>query len=547
MAAKGVVFLSMLCFVHLSCAKGFTPPPVDFGYPATAPAAAETVVYPVARVSPAKGATVSETTNALEFSGAAGVPFLVDGTTLDADNLNGPHDASHETANLADATHTLSAQSGTAAKTSAANISIEANNTQGTPTRIATTSFCLSEAAVKYALGAEKVWYDPSLSGGAHQHVFNNAEVMKAINSYCGDTRTDAALLQQIRYVLAPNRGPTATGGYQDQKQMGGAMMFLLAKNTPRIWNQLTATEKALISINMEALTYSSVLTTKDEVHANIVDDMAGDPNDRDYNPNIQNGMIGMIIMTTLYWGADQFEAKLAAYDDAVFIAKLRQYGMTNLLWTYTNPHRPSGAVIQAGLRQIVNGHIYSFHGITERNLLQLFGYIADRTFSKTVACGLNGGAGIGGAARIVRNCDLLPNSGAQGMLFEFDSVDAEGQRSSAGYSWDSWYSLLNARAAMQMFGGLNSSSLQTIVTITASDGEKRMDDIINRFLIGTKDMLFKLSPAANQGGGYISYSHAESEGVMVFDPHTVRSRGYIGDAAILNVLQTNLGKPTVP
>lgn len=544
MSAKGVAFLSMLCFKYLSCAKSFTLAPIVFGSLATAPAATDTVVPPVTLASSANGATVSGTT---ENKGAAGVSLLLDGAILGAERLNGASEASPETANLADATYTLSARAGNAAKTSATNISIEADNAEGTPSSTAAASFCLSEAAVKYALGAKKVWYDPSLSGGAHQHVFNNAEVMKAINSFCGDTRTDAALLQQIRYVLAPNRGPTATGGYQDQKQMGAATMFLLAKNTPRIWNQLTSAEHDLIGINMEAFLYSSVLTTKDVVHANIVDNMAGDPNNRDHNPNIQNGMIGMIIMTALYWGADQFEAKLAAYDDAVFIARLKQYGMTNLLWTYTNPNRPSGAVIQAGLRQIVDGHIYSFHGITERDLLQLFGYIADRTFSKTVACGLNGGEGIGGAAKVVRNCDLLPNSGAQGMLLEFDAFDAEGQRSSAGYSWDSWYPLLNSRAAMQMFGGLNSSSLQTVVTTTASDGQRHMDDIINRFLIGTKDILFKLSPAANQGGGYISYSHAESEGIMVFDPHTVRSTGYTGNVAILNVLQTNLGKPTVP
>src|SRR5262249_35277763 len=144
------------------------------------------------------------------------------------------------------------------------------------------------------------------------------------------------------------------------------------------------------------------------------------------------NGFVGMIIATTLYFGANQFEAKLAAYDDAAFISKLKQYNMTNLLWTWTNPNRPAGSLIQAGLRQIVNGNIYAFHGITERNLLQLFGYIADRTFSATVACGLNGGAGINGAAKIVQNCNLLPNLGLQGMIMEFDTYDAEGQRSSA-------------------------------------------------------------------------------------------------------------------
>ena len=134
--------------------------------------------------------------------------------------------------------------------------------------------------------------------------------------------------------------------------------MFLLAKRTPAIWKQLSPAERALIDLNMEALMCSSAFTTKDTVAGYL--GMNGDTNlNRDWNPNYQNGMVGMIIVTSLYWGFDQFEAKLAAYDDAAFLIKLRMNDMKNLLSTYANPARPSGAVIQAGLRQIVNGAIY--------------------------------------------------------------------------------------------------------------------------------------------------------------------------------------------
>src|SRR5262245_20259348 len=83
-----------------------------------------------------------------------------------------------------------------------------------------TGSYCLSDSAINFALKAEQIWFDRSLSGGAHTWVFNGSEVVKALNSYCGDTRLDAKLLAQIRYLLQGNRGPTATGGYQDQKQL---------------------------------------------------------------------------------------------------------------------------------------------------------------------------------------------------------------------------------------------------------------------------------------------------------------------------------------
>ena len=139
--------------------------------------------------------------------------------------------------------------------------------------------------------------------------IFNGSEVVKALNAYCGDSGLNANLLVQLRHAFSPYMGPTATGGYQDQKQLGVAFMFLLAKRTPAIWNQLSAAEHALVDLNMEALMYSSTFTTKDEVA--ISRGMDGDTNvDRDWNPNYQNGMVGMIIMTALYWGLDEFEAQ---------------------------------------------------------------------------------------------------------------------------------------------------------------------------------------------------------------------------------------------
>ena len=182
-------------------------------------------------------------------------------------------------------------------------------------------SFCPSDASIQYAKSAPLIWFNPNLKGGAHTWVFNGAEVIKGLAAYCGDSRLDKELLAQIRDLLDPAKGPTATGGYQDQKQLGAALMFFLAKRTPEIWNQLSPAEQALIDLNMEALMYSSTFTTKDMVASQL--GMNGDTNlNRDWNPNYQNGMVGMIIVTALYWGFDEFEAKLAAYDDAAFLNK---------------------------------------------------------------------------------------------------------------------------------------------------------------------------------------------------------------------------------
>jgi hypothetical protein len=407
----------------------------------------------------------------------------------------------------------------------------------------ARSKYCLSDQAITHAKSAEKIWFDRNLSGGAHTWIFNGAEVLKALNSYCGDTRLDQSLLAQIRYVLHPDRGPTATGGFQDQKQLGAAFMFLLARHTSRIWRQLTAVEKRTININMEAHLYSTVFTTKDGVARSLgIDGNTG--LHRDWNPNFQNGMVGMIIMTALYWGFDDFEAKLKNFDYARFVAKLRANNMANLLTTYQNPASPSPASVQADIRKIVNGSIYAFHGIRERNLIGLLGYISDRTFAQTINCGLDDGAGIGGYGRIVQNCNLLPNAGKKGMLSEFASIDGGGPRSSAGYSYDGWYVLNYSRAALQIFNILNRTELPTVIRITDSGNRTTMANIVRRYFLGTTDLYFKLSP--DKGGGYLDYSGGGPDGLTIMNSEMISKRGGNINLEILNILQRGLGEPIV-
>jgi hypothetical protein len=389
--------------------------------------------------------------------------------------------------------------------------------------------FCLGDSSIPLGKFAPSIWFDPNLKGGAHTWVFNGAEVIKGLTAYCGDPRLDTELLAQIRDLLDPAKGPTATGGYQDQKQLGTAFMFFLAKRTPEIWSHLSPAEQSLVDLSMEAFMYSSTFTTKDRVAGYL--GMDGDTNlNRDWNPNYQNGMVGMIIVTALYWGFDEFESKLATYDDESFLSRLRANNMKNLVWTYANPARPAGATIQAGLRKRLSGSVYRFHDITERSVAGLFNYIASRTFSATISCGLNNGAGIAGFGRVV-NCNLLPNTGRKGMMLEFAGRDAEGQRSSALYDWDAWYPLNYARAAMQITGWLTPSALTQSTTFA---------ETMNRYAIGSNDLWFKILP--EKGGGYLDYEHGEQGGLIVLDSTFDRDHGAAANLDLFNMLQRNLG-----
>jgi hypothetical protein len=394
--------------------------------------------------------------------------------------------------------------------------------------------FCPSEASISFAKSSQLVWFGAGLSGGAHTWVFNGAEVIKGLAAYCGDRRLDSELLLQIRLLLNPDKGPTATGGYQDQKQLGVAFMFFLAKRTPRIWNVLSPAERSLIDLTMESFTYSSVFTTKDEVASSL--GMNGDTNlNRDWNPNYQNGMVGMVIMSALYWGFSDFESKLAAFTDSEFVGRLRANNMTNLLTTYESPDRPNSSTIEAGLRKSVDGAVYRFHGITQRSVLELFNYIARRTFSAIISCGLDNGAGINGFARIVRQCESLPDLGYPGMILEFDGWDAEGKRSSASYSWDAWYPLNYVRAALQIHGWLNPSVIKKSATLNGT---------MIQYWRGTRDLWFKISP--DKGGGYQDYEHGAGGPTVVVDRNFEKDRGARANLDLFNILQRTLDLPVV-
>ena len=173
-----------------------------------------------------------------------------------------------------------------------------------------------------------------------------------------------------------------------------------------------------------------------------------------------------------------------------------------------------------------MKGEVYRFHGVTERNLLGLFNYIASRTFSATISCGLNGASGIDGYGRIAKNCDLLPNVGRKGMILEFDGWDAEGKRNSSTYSWDSWYPLNYVRVALQIDGWLTPSTLRRSATLV---------ETMDRYRIGSNDLLFKLSP--EKGRGYKDYARSTGGETKVF----IDYHGAEANLDLFNILQRNL------
>jgi hypothetical protein len=330
----------------------------------------------------------------------------------------------------------------------------------------------------------------------------DGAPVMLAAASYTGDTSADARLLQQIRILLSGNNDPFGTGGYSANDERNATAMYAIAKRTPRIWSQLTSTEVHKIDLIMEATLVADVYATADKTNASgppVTFDGSTNSN-RDWNPNYREGMIGAVIVGTEYFGGQgPTEAMLAAYDHAAFTTELQSSGLANLYWTFsTYQTMPTlGAPSPQTVQQGVVG--YAMHGITLGQLLDMYVYLANNTFSAKVSCGLNGGAGIvvSGvhAGTIVSGCSGLPNVGALGMELEFDTSDANGSRSDASYVRLGTRANLFNQLVLVVYGDWKDTAASTAA--------------LKQLVVGETDFFYKA------GQGYEDYSHGTDEGLF--------------------------------
>jgi hypothetical protein len=128
-----------------------------------------------------------------------------------------------------------------------------------------------------------------------------------------------------------------------------------------------------------------------------------------------------------------------------------------------------------------------------------MYVYLASNTFSATVSCGLNGGAGIQvgsvAAGRIVSGCSGLPNVGAMGEELEFDGVDGNGPRSDASY----------------VRLGLRDDLFNQAVLVAYGDWQDTTSSksVLSAVKVGVTDFFYKATQ------GYEDYSHGTDEGLF--------------------------------
>lgn len=361
---------------------------------------------------------------------------------------------------------------------------------------------------VAEAVAAPLGWFGVNARGERFCSSCEGASIVLAVAAYQGDESADARLLEQIRYVLGGGRDPFANGGYMAQWERTMTGMIAIARRTPRVWSQLTAEEVRAADLVMQATLVGSAYTTADASYAGgaVPTGIDGDTNlNRGWNPNYREGMVGAILVSTLYLGgASEARAFLDGYDHDGFVAALEAAGLVHLHGVFTTAGGPSGTEIA----QAIEGYTYLGHELED--LAGVFVALTEDTYSGEVACGLNDGAGIMAgdvvSGLIVEGCAGLPNLGAPGQLKELDSGDANGPRSSITYAYDGFKPNLTNHLVMLVYGALPPGP--------------SVDAAIARVRVGATDLFYKAEH------GYRSYARGQDRGVFQLPPDG-RADGY--------------------
>ncbi len=360
-----------------------------------------------------------------------------------------------------------------------------------------------SQAAVNAAIGTALIKYNRSYTNGAFTNGawFGGASIVLAVSSYAGNTSSDARLLEQIRYSCTGGNEIVANGGYPAQHERHATGMFAIARQTPRIWNQLTTAEKTRIDLIMKAALVASAFTTCNTslyIGANQTQrTLDGDSNlGRDWNPNYREGMLGGMLVSMVYFGGpDPANAILNSYNHAQFLSQLSANGLTNLYttfnWNAANPSAvaPTGAQIESSVRN----YKYYLSGLSD--YMGLYTSLVNDTYGKNVTPGLNNGAGINGWGALVSGADTLPNRGALGMLKEFDSSDGGGARSAIDYAYDG-------------FRPHQTNQLVLIIGGFWQKGSAPTESAVARMKVGNTDLWYKM------GKGYYDWAKASPQGM---------------------------------
>lgn len=356
-------------------------------------------------------------------------------------------------------------------------------------------------------------------------------------------------LAEKLRYILVtPRPSPQADGSTNEPESLGGiggwthhvpAHALLLAKRTPAVWAQLSGDEKARADLLMQALALAAHFCLDDDNDYYVRLD-GWSLNHKSWNPNIAEGYADIIVVASLYFGADELNAFFKSFDFDTFIARLEAANFQNIKhgWTYTPAIKDlmmHGGAITVAADQAFGGGIvsrgagvrndFTLNGDSLHEPWRIFRGQALRMFSKVARTRVEVGAGPVLTSRLLHDAstaDVSPWEGQMGMFCEFESTDWNGMRTSLQYAYEGSMIIIPTAVTLKLVG--------------AWDYQHGGDVIERRMNVGMNDLLFKAKE------GYMSYSQAK-----FYETHWDKNLAPMGADFIAGLWKTYFAPPAKP
>ncbi len=385
---------------------------------------------------------------------------------------------------------------------------------------------------------AEQVWWalnDTSrltFSNGSATDIWDNgSESMTAANSILYLTveirKNDESnpffsdyvdrVVSQLKYLLDPANNATPMFDLKaNWPYCNLTAAIALIKDTPAIWNELSADDKSGIDLLMECFAYILTFGTDDDNHYLTGPSLTGNFA-KGWNPNYRFANVApMIFIAEYFGGADEVDALLLSFDFDSVTERLYQKGFMR---AYENWHTRPVSGCPSPKQAMMNGGQLCYaendkgympganagYGVGVRTAYTYDGYRLDQPaeiLRSLFEYNYSGGevkSSYDFRGQTVSYIDgylRSPYEGELGQMLEFISSDGGGFRSSAEYCM---HDFLMVSAILEVVVQLD------IYDPLASENE----DIFLLVWVGNQDFVFKYEK------GYMSYSNGKSEGII--------------------------------
>ncbi len=369
-------------------------------------------------------------------------------------------------------------------------------------------------------------------NGSGNTNYFGPAMVATAYDSWTGNTATDAYTVSCIKNLLGGGRDPSMAMSFPAQHHMYFGIAAYFVTQIGRLWTgtgTFSAAEKTRIDLLMKAGGIAGCTCSKEAGESG--NSLLGYPNpsiaNGSSNPNMRSASRAWPFILSAYLGS---VAAGKAYLDSVTSASLTTLhgnlvanGLSNCAQAF-NPNRPAGAPSFATMvNKCTNWETFGDSILDPAAILTReinFGY------DQLVTTGFDDGAGVPGsggrgkfAGGVAGNAEYAAIAGMTGRCHEYETADAEGDRSSADYAeWCLWVEI--GFALICLASGL---VLPTDTGVRAS---------IARLKVGIRHQRLVSSI------GYLSWAHDGGNGSSTFDSNDsttwgVTYRRSLGDVVV--------------